>query len=38
VLTEAGRRWLDGWAQALDGYRQMLDRFFGLYVPPPGRR
>ena len=37
MLTEAGRRWLDGWAQALDGYRQMLDRFFGLYTPPTGR-
>ena len=34
MLTDAGRRWLDGWAQALDGYRQMLDRFFGLYRPP----
>jgi PadR family transcriptional regulator, regulatory protein PadR len=33
-LTEAGHLWLDGWARALDGYRGLLDRFFGLYTPP----
>ena len=31
-LTEPGRAWLDGWAGALDGYRRMIDRFFGLYA------
>jgi poly-beta-hydroxybutyrate-responsive repressor len=32
-LTDVGRVWLDQWAQALDLYRGMLDRFFGLYAP-----
>jgi PadR family transcriptional regulator PadR len=32
ALTEAGQLWLDGWARALDGYRSLLDRFFGLYT------
>jgi poly-beta-hydroxybutyrate-responsive repressor len=32
MLTEAGQLWLDGWAQALDGYRTLLDRFLGLYT------
>jgi poly-beta-hydroxybutyrate-responsive repressor len=36
MLTDAGRLWLDGWAQALDGHRRMLDRFFGLYRPTDG--
>jgi len=39
-LTDAGRAWLDNWAQALQGYRDLLDRFFGLYAPrqqPPKR-
>jgi PadR family transcriptional regulator, regulatory protein PadR len=30
-LTEAGRAWLDAWAGVLQGYRGMIDRFFGLY-------
>jgi PadR family transcriptional regulator, regulatory protein PadR len=33
-LTDAGRSWLDAWAVALEGYRTLIDRFFGLY----GRR
>jgi PadR family transcriptional regulator PadR len=32
TLTDAGQLWLDGWARALDGYRSLLDRFFGLYT------
>jgi len=32
-LTDAGRLWLDNWAHALEGYRNLLDRFFGLYRP-----
>ena len=40
-LTDAGRVWLDTSAQALLGYRNLLDRFFGLYggsarPPRPG--
>src|SRR3954464_1146260 len=31
TLTDAGRSWLDNWAGALDAYRGMIDRFFGLY-------
>jgi poly-beta-hydroxybutyrate-responsive repressor len=31
TLTDVGRAWLDNWALTLDSYRQMLDRFFGLY-------
>ena len=31
TLTDLGRGWLDSWALTLDSYRQMLDRFFGLY-------
>lgn len=34
-LTDVGRTWLDQWADTLDVYRRMLDRFFGLY---PGQR
>jgi PadR family transcriptional regulator, regulatory protein PadR len=30
-LTDMGRVWLDQWADTLDTYRRMLDRFFGLY-------
>ena len=30
-LTDVGRTWLDQWAHTLDGYRRMLDQFFGLY-------
>jgi poly-beta-hydroxybutyrate-responsive repressor len=37
TLTDSGRDWLDNWAQALEGYRSLLDRFFGLYTPPPRR-
>jgi poly-beta-hydroxybutyrate-responsive repressor len=36
-LTEAGQTWLDTWAHALVGYREMIDRFFGLYAPPRRR-
>jgi PadR family transcriptional regulator len=32
VLTDAGWAWLDTWASALDTYRSMIDRFFGLYA------
>ena len=32
ALTDAGRAWLDRWANALEGYRAMIDRFFGLYA------
>jgi poly-beta-hydroxybutyrate-responsive repressor len=32
VLTDAGRAWLDTWASALESYRSMIDRFFGLYA------
>ena len=31
-LTDVGRAWLDTWAGALDDYRRLLDRFFGLYT------
>jgi PadR family transcriptional regulator PadR len=31
-LTDAGRAWLDAWAGALVGYRELIDRFFGLYA------
>jgi len=31
TLTSAGRGWLDAWAVALEGYRTLIDRFFGLY-------
>jgi poly-beta-hydroxybutyrate-responsive repressor len=34
ALTEAGRAWLDAWAGALVGYRELIDRFFGLYTEP----
>src|SRR5579859_4238854 len=40
ALTQPGQLWLDSWARALEGYRSLLDRFFGLYVrpePPPRR-
>ena len=30
-LTEAGRWWLDANASVLEGYRTLLDRFFGSY-------
>jgi PadR family transcriptional regulator, regulatory protein PadR len=33
-LTDAGRAWLDTWASALVGYRELIDRFFGLYASP----
>jgi PadR family transcriptional regulator, regulatory protein PadR len=36
-LTDAGRAWLDVWASALVGYREMIDRFFGLYASPARR-
>jgi poly-beta-hydroxybutyrate-responsive repressor len=36
-LTDAGRAWLDAWASALVGYREMIDRFFGLYASPTRR-
>ncbi len=38
TMTEAGRTWLDSWAGALELYRGMIDRFFGLYTAarPPG--
>jgi poly-beta-hydroxybutyrate-responsive repressor len=35
TLTDAGRAWLDAGAGALDSYRAMIDRFFGLYGGPP---
>lgn len=31
-LTDAGRSWLDSGASALQAYRGMIDRFFGLYA------
>ncbi len=31
-LTDAGHAWLDTWAGALEAYRGMIDRFFGLYA------
>jgi hypothetical protein len=31
TLSDAGRAWLDSGAVALEGYRAMIDRFFGLY-------
>jgi poly-beta-hydroxybutyrate-responsive repressor len=34
ALTAAGRAWLDAWAGALESYRSMIDRFFGLYRGP----
>lgn len=43
TLTQAGRLWLDSGAAALNAYRGMIDRFFGLYTggapapePPAG--
>jgi poly-beta-hydroxybutyrate-responsive repressor len=30
-LTDVGHTWLGQWAHTLDGYRRMLDQFFGLY-------
>lgn len=33
-LTDTGKTWLDAWANALVGYREMIDRFFGLYASP----
>jgi PadR family transcriptional regulator, regulatory protein PadR len=30
-LTDAGRWWLDTNASVLDGYRTLIDRFFGSY-------
>jgi poly-beta-hydroxybutyrate-responsive repressor len=35
ALTDAGRAWLDTWASALESYRSMIDRFFGLYAGLP---
>src|SRR5437763_9250194 len=32
TLTDAGRAWLDSGALALEGYRAMIDNFFGLYA------
>ena len=37
-LTEAGRSWLDAWADVLEAYRGMIDRFFGLYAGEPSRK
>lgn len=38
TITDAGVAALGAWAAALEGYRQMLDRFFQLYGgrPAPG--
>jgi PadR family transcriptional regulator PadR len=36
TITDAGHAWLDASAAMLDGYRQTIDRFFGLYAA--GRR
>ncbi len=33
-LTDAGRWWLDSSAAALEGYRALIDRFFGSYPGP----
>jgi PadR family transcriptional regulator len=38
TLTDAGRNWLDAWAGALVGYRNLIDRFFGLYTPRQNER
>ena len=38
TLTDAGRAFLEGWADALGQYRGMLERFFRMYQgmePPP---
>ena len=32
-LTDAGAAWLQSWSFALEAYRAMIDRFFGLYTP-----
>jgi poly-beta-hydroxybutyrate-responsive repressor len=37
TLTDAGRAWLDAWAGALVGYRELIDRFFGLYTNAQAR-
>jgi len=31
TLTDVGRIWLNNWSTALEGYRQLIDRFFTLY-------
>ncbi len=36
-LTDAGRWWLDTSAAALEGYRALIDRFFGSYSGPTRR-
>jgi PadR family transcriptional regulator, regulatory protein PadR len=36
-LTDAGRWWLDSSAAALEGYRALIDRFFGSYPGPAER-
>lgn len=37
TITDAGIAALGLWASALEGYRQMLERFFQAYAgPPPG--
>ncbi len=36
TLTDAGEQYLKVWADALDGYRSMLDRFFTTYTTAPG--
>ncbi len=30
-LTDSGRAWLESWAGVMESYREMIDRFFGLY-------
>jgi poly-beta-hydroxybutyrate-responsive repressor len=36
-LTDAGRWWLEAGAAALDAYRAVIDRFFGMYARAVGR-
>ncbi len=31
TLTDVGRSWLDNWSTALEGYRELVNRFFTLY-------
>lgn len=36
-LTDAGEQYLQSWAQALEGYRAMLDQFFTTYRTAQGQ-
>ena len=37
TITDAGKAYLDFWAEALEQYRQTMDAFFRLYTSCPSR-